>query len=91
MVLQAPQLVQEDARALVKRSPGLGQRDAIPAAIQQAQPQLSFEIFDGRRDRRLRPEELFGGRLEAALGDHGVEAEELVDREAVQHPILLWC
>jgi hypothetical protein len=79
--------MQKDSRALVKGSPGLGQDDAISAAIQQAEPQLAFQVFDGRKDGRLRPEKLFAGCLEAALGDDSFEAEELVERDSVHHDL----
>jgi hypothetical protein len=82
MAVQALQLLQEHARALVKGLPGFGQRNAIAAAVQETEPQLGLEILDRRRDRRLRAQQLVGGGLEAAFADDRVEAEQLLDRHA---------
>ncbi len=43
--LERLQFLQQDARAVVERSPGLGQADAIAAAIEQAQAELAFEVL----------------------------------------------
>jgi len=59
--LQRLQFMKEDPGALVKRASGLGQADAIAAAVEQAQSQLLFEIFDRERDRRLGSPQRLGG------------------------------
>ena len=78
--LERLQFMQQHPRAFVERSPGLGQADAIAAAIEQAQAQLAFEVLHRERDRGLGTPHPGSGRLEAALAHHRVEAEQLVDR-----------
>jgi hypothetical protein len=90
VIAQDLQLLQEDPCALVKRAPGLAERDPIPAAVEQVEPQLRLQVLDGCRDRRLRPAQLLGGGLKAALADDRIEAEQLVDRDPLDHLNILW-
>jgi hypothetical protein len=88
MGLERLQFMEQDPRASVERSSGLGQADAIAAAIEQAQSQLAFEVLHRERDRGLGAPHLRRGRLEAALADDRVEAQQLVDRH-IHHRVIL--
>src|SRR6476661_858136 len=85
VVAQPFRVMQEHPRAFVKRSSGFGEHDAVSAAVQQAELQLALQILDRRGDGRLRAGELFGGGLEAAFADHSLEADQLMERQAIQH------
>jgi hypothetical protein len=64
----------------VERPTGLGQRDAISAAIKQRYTQLALQVFHRRRHRWLGTPQLLGGRLKRSFADHGVKAFELMQR-----------
>lgn len=64
--LEHAQFMQEDPRALAKRSPGFRQADAIAAGIEQGQAELLLEIFHGQGHGWLRPEAFACSGLKAA-------------------------
>jgi hypothetical protein len=88
VIPQPVHLSQEHPCALVKGASRFGQGDAIAAAIEQAELQLGFEIFDGGRDRGLRPPELFRSGLKRPLGDDSLEAEQLMQGKTVNHYLI---
>src|SRR5262249_3470040 len=55
------------------------QGDAIPVAVEQPESKLPFQIFDGCKDRRMRPSQLGRRCLKPALAYHSVETLQLVD------------
>lgn len=80
--------MQKNARPLVERATRFRQRNSVAATVEQRQAQLGFKILDRRGDRRLRAPNLFGRRLNAALGDHRVKANKLVKRRLHRNHLL---
>jgi hypothetical protein len=80
MIAQRAELAEEDARALVEGAPGVGQGDAIAAAVQQGEAELCLQVLHGGEDGRMGAMQLRGRSLEAALADDSVEAQKLMDR-----------
>jgi hypothetical protein len=89
VVLQAAELLQEHARAVMEGAAGLGQRHAIAAAIEQGQAELCFEVLHRGENRRLRAPQLGGRGLEPAFRHDGVETLQLVKGEAFDHRVTL--
>ncbi len=89
VVTQPAELAEKDPRARMKGAPRLGQPHAIAAAVEEAEAQLRLEVLHRGEHRGMRAAELRRGGLEAAFGDHGVEALELVEGEAVHCRISL--
>jgi hypothetical protein len=80
--LQFLGLVQQEAHLVVEGLPCLGEPYPIARAVQQVQAQLALQLGHRRKDRRMRAVQPLGGGLEAAVAHDGVEALQLVEREA---------
>ena len=90
VIAQLKRLLQEGTGALVEGAAFAGQRHPVAVAVEQAQAKLLLEIPDRGEDGGMRAPEFGGAGLEAALGDHGVETLQLVERQTVhgQSPIV---
>src|SRR6266576_3057355 len=71
--------MQKDARAVMERPAGVGQGYPISVPVEQAKPELVFQIFDRGEDRRMASPQPCGPSLEAALGHYRVEAKQLLN------------
>src|ERR1700730_4338530 len=77
--------MKEHARTVMEGLAGVGQGHPISVAVEQAKPELAFQIFDRGKNRRMTSPQPQGPRLEAALAHHGVEAKQLMNCQTVHY------
>ncbi|XQU70945.1 hypothetical protein OJJOAM_003734 [Cupriavidus sp. H18C1] len=82
MKLQRMQLAQQRLGVPMKRAPRFRRADPVAAAIEQRQAKLPLQPGHRRKHRGMRPMQNRRGRLEASLADDGVEALQVLQREA---------
>src|ERR1700681_1154156 len=77
--------MKEHARTVMEGLAGVGQGHPISVAVEQAKPELTFQIFDRGKDRRMAPPQPQGPRLEAALTHHGIETKQLMNCQTAHY------
>ncbi len=82
MKLQRMQLAQQRLCVPMKGTPRLGRGDPVPAAIEQGQSELPLQPCHSREYRRMGSMQDRRGCLEASFADDGVEALQVLQREA---------
>lgn len=77
------ELAECQLRTCVEHAACFGQGDSISAAVEKGQAQLLLEAGDGGENGGVRAVQCGGTGLEAAFGDYGIEAAQVVEFQAI--------